>query len=454
MASIFIAGAHVLDRSGSFTGPVDVSVLDGRITGVGPGLRPARHQPRLDGSGLWLMPGVFDCHLHTGLASFDQLELMRTPISRRVLETAHTLRRTLAAGVTFVRDAGALDAGVRDAVAAGLVPGPELQVSVVALGTTGGHGDGFLAGPGLECPVDYMLPDYPGRPPYQADGPAEFRAAVRRLVRSGADWIKLLATGGVLSAADGEFAAEPGEDEISAAVAEAASRGRPVMVHALGGPALRQAVEAGARSIEHGVFLTEQDAALMAARGCALVPTQVIYDQLAAMAGAGQLTGPRADRARAVGERLGEAVAVARDAGVPIALGSDFGHRDDHGRNLAEITLLHRAGLSIEAALLAATAGGAELCGVGDRLGRIEAGYQFDAILLGEDPADPAIFTRPGCVTGVFQRGVPVVPHPRLAGQVGGTLMSPYSIGLTGKSPMLNTSRERGLDHGTSAWSR
>jgi peptide/nickel transport system substrate-binding protein len=432
VASIFIAGVQVLDRGGSFTGPVDVSVLDGRIAAVGSGLRPGKTQPRLDGGGLWLMPGVFDCHLHAGLASFDQLELMRTPISRRVLETAHTLRRTLAAGVTFVRDAGALDAGVKEAVTADLVPGPELQVSVVALGTTGGHGDGFLAGPGLECPVDYMLPDYPGRPPYLADGPDGFRAAVRRLVRSGADWIKLLATGGVLSAADGEFAAELGADEISAAVAEAGRRGRPVMVHALGGPALRQAVEAGARSIEHGVFLTEQDAAAMAARGCALVPTLVIYDQLAAMASAGQLTGPRADRARAVGQRLGEAVAIARDAGVPIALGSDFGHRDDHGRNLAEITLLHRAGLSIEAALLAATASGAELCGVGDRLGRIEAGYQFDAILLDRDPADPAIFTRPGCVTGVFQRGVPVVPHPRLAGQVGGALMSPCSMGLTG----------------------
>ncbi|MGH3194846.1 MAG: metal-dependent hydrolase family protein [Streptosporangiaceae bacterium] len=398
-ASIFIAGVRALDRGGSFTGPVDVSVVGGRVAGVGCGLRPARDQPRLDGHGLWLLPGIFDCHLHVGLASFDQLELMRTPISRRVLETAHTLRRTLAAGVTFVRDAGIADAGVRDAGAAGLVPGPELQVSVVALGVTGGHGDGFLAGPGLDCPVDYMLPDYPGRPPNLADGPAAFRAAVRRLVRAGADWIKLLATGGVLSAAGGEFAAELGEDEISSAMAEAASRGRPVMVHALGGPALRQAVEAGARSIEHGVFLTEADAALMAARGCALVPTLVIYDQLDAMARAGQLAGARADRARAVGARLGEAVAIARDAGVPIALGSDFGHRDDHGHNLAEIALLHRAGLGIEAALLAATAAGAELCGVGDRLGRIAVGYQFDAILLDEDPADPAIFTRPAGTT-------------------------------------------------------
>jgi len=417
-SSVFIAGVRSLDLGGGFTGPVDVSVLDGRVAAVGRSLRPDRDQPRLDGRGLWLLPGIVDCHLHAGVATFDQLELLRTPLSRRVLETAHTLRRTLTAGVTFVRDAGAADAGIRDAVAAGLVPGPEMKVSVVALGTTGGHGDGFLAGPGTESPVDYMLPDYPGRPPYLADGPAELRAAVRKLVRSGADWIKILATGGVLSAGgDGEFAAELGEDEISAAVSEATSRGRPVMVHALGGPALRQAVEAGARSIEHGVFLTEADAALMAARGCALVPTLVIYDKLDGMARAGQLTGNRADRARAVGERLGEAVAVARDAGVPIALGSDFAHRDDHGRNLAEISLLHRAGLSVEEALLAATANGAELCGVGSRLGRIAPGYEFDAILLDESPDDPAVFARPGCVTGVFQRGVQVVPHPRLASQ-------------------------------------
>jgi imidazolonepropionase-like amidohydrolase len=132
-SSVFIAGVRALDEGGGFTGPVDVSVLDGRIAAVGPGLRPDRDQPRLDGHGLWLLPGIVDCHLHAGVASFDELELLRTPLSRRVLETAHTLGRTLRAGVTFVRDAGATDAGVRDAIAAGLVPGPELQVSVVAL---------------------------------------------------------------------------------------------------------------------------------------------------------------------------------------------------------------------------------------------------------------------------------------------------------------------------------
>jgi imidazolonepropionase-like amidohydrolase len=412
--SVFLHGVHALDRSGGFAGPLDVSVVDGMITGLGPNLAPLAGQAAIDGYGLWLLPGIFDCHLHTGLASYDALELLKTPISRRFLETAQVLRRTLEAGVTFVRDAGITDAGVRDAVADGLVPGPTLQVSVVALGATGGHGDGFLAGPGLECAVDYSLPDYPGRPPHLVDGPAEMRKAVRLVLRSGADWIKLLATGGVLSAGDGEFDPELTDEEIRAAVDAARHRRKPVMVHALGGPALASAIAAGARSIEHGVFLTESDAALMAARRCALVPTLAIYHRLAELARAGDLEGPQAGRALAVGERLGEAVAIARAAGVTIALGSDFGHRDNHGGNLAEIPLLRRAGLTIEEALLAATSAGAELCGVGDRLGRLAPGYEFDAVLLDDDPGDAETFTRPTGVTGVFKRGVPVVRHPRL----------------------------------------
>jgi imidazolonepropionase-like amidohydrolase len=411
---VCIRGVNVLDETGGFAGPVDVAVAGGVVVAVGRGLSPDGGQVSFDGDGLWLMPGIFDCHVHTGLSSFDTLELLRTPFSRRVLETAQVLRRTLQAGVTFVRDAGISDAGVRDAVAAGYVPGPTMQVSVVAIGSTGGHEDGFLAGPGCECSVDYSLPDYPGRPPHLADGPEEMRKAVRLVLRSGADWIKLIATRGVLAASDGGFDAELSFEDLATAVAEAARRRRPVMVHALGGDAIGWAIKAGARSIEHGIFLTEADAAAMAANNCALVPTLVIYDQLAALARSGGLDAGRAERAIEVGAHLGEAVRIARTAGVKIALGSDFGHRADHGRNLAELAMLHRAGLSLEEALLAATSVGAELCGVGERLGRIATGYEFDAILLDEEPSDLLRLSQPGAVTGVFKSGRPVVAHPRL----------------------------------------
>ena len=413
-SSLFVRGANVLDEAGSFVGPLDVLVAGGVVVGLGRDLRRTEDSAVLAGDGLWLMPGVVDCHLHVGLSSFDALELLHTPYSRRVLETAQVLSKTLKAGVTFVRDAGIADAGVRDAVAAGLVPGPSLQVSVVAIGSSGGHLDGFLSGPGLECSVDYSLPDYPGRPPHLADGPEEMRKVVRLVLRAGADWIKLVATRGVLAGSEGGFDAELSFDEIATAVVEARRRHRPVMVHALGGQAIAWAVGAGARSIEHGVFLSEADAAAMAASGCMLVPTLVIYERLVALAQAGALEAARAERALEVGSHLGEAVRIARAAGVKVALGSDFGHRDDHGANLSEISSLCRAGMSIEEALLAATTVGAELCGVGRRRGRIAVGYDFDAIVFDREPGDPAVFCDPAAVTGVFQGGRPVLAHPRL----------------------------------------
>jgi imidazolonepropionase-like amidohydrolase len=420
---VFIRGANVLDETGSFVGPLDILVIDGVVAGIGRSLSRGASQLELDGDGLWLLPGIFDCHVHTGLSSFDTLELLRTPYSQRVLETAQVLRRTLEAGVTFVRDAGIAEAGVRDSVAAGLVPGPEMQVSVVAIGSSGGHLDGFLAGPGLDCSVDYSLPEYPGRPPHLADGPAEMLKTVRLILRAGADWIKLIATRGVLASSDGGFDAELSFEDIVTAVSEAARRRRPVMVHALGGDAIGWAVKAGARSIEHGIFLTEADAAAMAAHGCFLVPTLVIYKRLAEMAQRGLLDESRAERASEVGARLGEAVRIARAAGVKVALGSDFGHRDDHGRNLSELALLHNSGMTIEESLLAATAVGAELCGVAGRLGRLAPGYQFDAIVLDREPTELGWLSEPGGVTGVFRRGRPVVPHVRLhevaSGQIG-----------------------------------
>jgi imidazolonepropionase-like amidohydrolase len=145
------------------------------------------------------------------------------------------------------------------------------------------------------------------------------------------------------------------------------------------------------------------------------VPTLAIYHELAAMATNGRLRGAADRRAADVGAQLGKAVALAKAAGVSIAMGTDFGAREQHGRNLVELYHLHRAGLSVEEALLAGTYAGAQLCGVSDRLGRLAPGFVFDAILLDEDPGDLSRFCRPGAVTGVFKCGVPVVAHPRIA---------------------------------------
>ena len=413
-ATFVLRGGQVLDAAGEFAGPLDVAVADGQIRDVGPGLATDADAIDLDAGGLWLLPGIVDAHLHAATHTGDLAEALRTAPGYRAAETLHVLRATLQSGVTLVRDAGGLDAGIRDAIAAGLAEGPQVQVSVVPLSQTGGHGDGFLAGVGVEVPVEAMVPAWPGRPPHTADGVDGVRQWVRKVLRSGADWIKVFATGGVLSgSADGDFPQELSDAELAVAVEEARRRGRGVMVHALGGPAIAAAVRAGARSIEHGIFLTEADASLMAAHDVTLVPTLSIYADLVERARAGLLPPAVTQRAIAVGAVLGNNVRIARAAGVRIALGSDIAHRGSHGHALREIAALVAAGLTMPQALLAATAEGARLCGVAADTGALLRGLRFDAAVLDAEPLDAAVFADPGTVTGVFLAGRAVRPHSR-----------------------------------------
>jgi imidazolonepropionase-like amidohydrolase len=404
----------VLDDGGGFAAPEDVLVENGRIAAVGPRLPVLEGATEIDCAGLWLLPGIIDCHSHVAVASLDPLERLRTPVTQWALEAAQNARRVLECGVTLLRDPGGADAGIRDAIAAGYVSGPRLQVAVVTLCQTGGHADGYLPGAGVECSADYVA-SFPGRPPYLVDGVDEMRKTVRRVLRAGADWIKLCTTGGVLSPHDDGDMPELTVEEIGVAVYEAARKRKGVMAHAFGGDGLENAVRAGVRSIEHGIFLTEQQAELMASRDCFLVPTLFVLREVIAWAEQGGVMPAYAEtKALALRERLGNAVEIARAHNVKIALGSDFVRRELHGRNLAEIPLLHEAGLSLEETLLAATRNGPELLGVADRLGRIAPGYVFDAIVLDEDPGDLSLFARPGAVTGVFKNGQPVLRHPRL----------------------------------------
>jgi len=411
-ASFVIREANVFDDAGGFSGPLDVRVEGGIVREVGRHL-VSSDAPSVDCAGRWLLPGFFDCHDHLALSTIDALEALKTPLSRWALETARNARVTLEAGVTFVRDAAGLDLGVKQSIDTGIAPGPRTQLSITALCQTGGHVDGFLAGLGLEISAEYVLPEYPGRPPYRVNGVEEMRQAVRELMRAGADWIKLCTTGGIVSEHDLPEQPEFTFDEIAVAVAEASTRGKSVMTHAYGGPGLDDAVKAGVRSIEHGTFLTEAQASAMAAAECWLVPTLSVLWACVRWAKEGALPAYAAEKALGFEASLGDAVAIAREYGVHLAAGSDYIERTQHGGNLEEIAHLHRAGLTVEEALLAATTHAAELCGVSDRLGRIAAGYIFDAVLLDQDPSDVSIFERPGAISEVFKAGEPVSrPRP------------------------------------------
>jgi imidazolonepropionase-like amidohydrolase len=405
-ADYVLREASVLDESGSFAEPVDVHVRDGRVAAVGRNL-PADGAASIDCSGLWLLPGMFDCHDHISFSTASVADVLGTPLTSWALETARNARTTLEAGVTFVRDLCGADRGIRDSLAAGHVPGPRLQISVVLICQTGGHGDDYLSGAGMDAG---LVPAYPGRPPYVVDGPEAMRHAVRATLRAGADWIKLATTGGLVSEHDQPLVAELSPEEIAVAVHEAGRKGKAVAAHAYGGQGLTDAIKAGVHSIEHGGFLTEEQATLMAASGCFLVPTLSAMRDCLRWAQQGVLTPTQREKVLGLGLELGRCVQIAKAHGVPLACGTDYISRTQHGGNLEELALMHQAGLSVEETLLAATAGGAQLCGVEQEYGRIAPGYVFDAIVLDDDPGDLSELK----ATGVFQAGVPVVAHPRL----------------------------------------
>ncbi len=415
--SFVLRQANVLDETGSFDGPHDVHVENGVIVAVGPDVR-ARDELEVDFSDTWLMPGMFDSHDHVSMSSLDLGEALRTPVSLWALESARNARVTLEGGVTFVRDLGGADAGMRAAFARGDVPGPTLQIACVLISQTGGHGDGFLPGLGLEITPGYLTPDYPGKPSFVVDGVDEMRRAVREVLRAGGDWIKIATTGGLVSEHDHPLVADLSYEEIEVAVAEARRRGKHVAVHAYGGPGIDDAVRAGARSIEHGGFLTEDQAAAMARVGCWLVPTLSAMRDCLRWAEDGTLGSTQSRKILSMGLELGRCVQIAREYGVPLACGTDYISRTQHGANLEEVALMRQAGLTPEEALLAATIGGARLCGVDDRYGSIAVGRVFDAIVFDRDPGDLSLFLSPGAVAGVFKGGQPVVAHPRLEGVV------------------------------------
>jgi imidazolonepropionase-like amidohydrolase len=409
VSSFVLREANVLDESGGFTGPVDVHVEDGRIAAVGRDLDV--EAPSHDFSGTWVMPGMFDCHLHVGLATMNMMEWMRRPLTEWALETAATCRATLEAGVTFVRDCSGADAGIRDGIRRGYVTGPDLQVSIVLICQTGGHDDGYLPGAALETSV---MPNYFGRPPYRVDGVDQMRATVRATLRAGADFIKLSTTGGMLSDHDHPLEAQFTYEEIETAVFEARRKNRPVASHAFGGEGLQNAVRAGVKSIEHGFFMSEEDAVLMAKNGTWLVPTLSILRDDVRWAEEGKLPEGQCQKILDLDIDFGSCVRIAKEHGVRIAAGTDYITADQHGHNLEELLLMRQSGLTVEEALLAGTTGGAELCGVAGDYGRIAPGYFFDAIVMDEDPGDLSRFGQPDLVRGVFKAGAAVVRHPRL----------------------------------------
>jgi imidazolonepropionase-like amidohydrolase len=381
MTRTLLSGGQVFDGTGAEIADGDIVVEDGRILDVGTGLDG---DEQLDVSGLTVLPGFIDCHVHVTSSGAIGDRVQHLPFSYPYFEAVRNLSATLDCGVTTARDAGGADLGVRQAVENGLIEGPRLRIAISILSQTGGHNDGWL--PSGTCAP--LFPAHAGRPDGVVDGPEEMRKRAREIIRAGADVLKVCTSGGVLSPRGNPRHAHFRPDELDVLVAEATAAGLPVMAHAQATDGIKNAVRAGIRSVEHGIFLDDEAIAMMLEAGTWLVPTLAAPAAVLEAAEAGaRLPDSVVAKAREVIDVHRQSFATAVDAGVRIAMGTDSGV-GPHGRNLEELALMAAGGMKPAAVLAATTSSAAQLLGLADTTGTIAPGKLADLVVVGGDPYD------------------------------------------------------------------
>lgn len=381
---IVLKAAHLFDAvSGQLLDHGMVIVEGSKIQAVGSELRVPENAQIVDLGDATLMPGFVDAHVHLSSQSSPNwyqdwfYGVMRFP-AEQALYGAHYAKLTLEAGVTTVRDLGSTDyvsLGLRNAINAGMIPGPRMLVANYAIGSTGGHAD--------QDPVPPQRIAVAGPVMGVCNGPEECRAAVRYQIKYGADVIKFMPSGGVLSLSDPVDNPQLTQEEMNAIVSEAHNWGRKVAAHCHGDRAAKMALAAGVDSIEHGTFLQDDTLQEMKRRHVYLVPTLF----------AGVWVGEHLDefppaiaaKARAAAAQAQQMFQHAVKIGVPIAMGTDAAV-EPHGLNAREFALMTKNGFSAAQALMAGTAHGAALLGLADETGTLAPGKFADIVAVPGDP--------------------------------------------------------------------
>lgn len=381
---ILIKAARLIDgRGGPPLTPAMVRVEGERITAVGASLPIPAGATTIDLGGATLLPGLIDLHTHLTNRMGVHWEdgLLKTTPGHDALWGARNARVTLLAGFTTCRDLGPtwpyVDVDLRNAIDHGAVPGPRLLVAGNYVSSTGGAGDARQFSIYVDVPVVRNL----------ADGAEEVTKAVRTNLKNGADFIKILATGAVLSKGIDPGAQQYSDAEIQAAVTEASRWGRQVASHSHGAGGIKASIRAGVRTVDHGTWLDDEAIALLKAsnRKTFYVPT--LYTGVAIEEDGVKNNTPESERERnrrvAAIEQAGFQRALA--AGLPIGFATDAGVIE-HGENAKEFELRHKLGESPMAAIVSATSLNAEIIGWSDRVGTVEAGKFADLIAVAADP--------------------------------------------------------------------
>jgi len=372
---ILLENCRIIDGKGILDSRGFIVIEGNRIRTVGQGRAPRKERgdERIDIDGRSVLPGMIDCHVHLCLnGDGDSTEsLLHEHNCMVVLRAAKNAYLTLLAGVTTVRDLGAKDDVIihlRNAINAGIVPGPRISACVKCVCITGGH----------FWPVSR-----------EADGEVDIRKAVREQLRAGADVIKLMATSGVLTPGAEPGGAQLTYEELKAGVEEAHKAGRRAASHVMGAEGLRNALMAGIDSIEHGAFLDEETVRMFLERKAFLVPTLSAPFFILKNGVKNRIAAAVIERTELIAKPHVDSAKKAYRAGITIAMGTDVGTPFNlHGENLKELELLCGIGLTPMEAITAATLTAARLLDLEKEIGTIEEGKRADLIVVEGNPLE------------------------------------------------------------------
>jgi imidazolonepropionase-like amidohydrolase len=380
--TIAIRAGRLIDGTGDAPRLDVVVLIEGeRIVAAGADVAVPAGARIIDLGGATLLPGLIDLHTHltdSGSMHWEEILLKTTP-GQAAIYGVRNANATLLAGFTTCRDMGPtwpyVDVDLKKMIDEGVVPGPRLQVAGNYISATGGAGDARQFSIYVDVPIVQNL----------ADGPDEVRRAARTNFKNGADFLKILATGAVLSKGIPPGAQQYTDEEIRAAVEVAEQWGRFAAAHAHGAEGIKAAIRAGVRTIDHGTMLDDEGIALMKERGTYLAPTLYVGDYILEEGAAKGIPDSEIARERALAETDNASFRAALAAGLPMPLATDAGVFP-HGLNARELAVRVGEGEPPMRAIESATRIAAEAMGWDDRVGTVAPGMLADLIAVAGDP--------------------------------------------------------------------